>query len=115
MLIEAGTSTAADVSKIRAGSGLGLFVRSLVGLDREAAKKAFAEFLDGKTFTANQIHFVDLMINYLTQGEWMIPARLYESPPFTDLSPKGVEGVFNPEQVSQLVGILEDVQARAAL
>jgi type I restriction enzyme R subunit len=29
--------------------GLGLFVRSLLGLDRGAAKEAFAEFLAGKT------------------------------------------------------------------
>ena len=35
--------------------GLGLFVRSLIGLDRGAAKEAFAEFLDGRTFSANQI------------------------------------------------------------
>jgi type I restriction enzyme R subunit len=112
MLIEAGAGTAEDVSRIRAGSGLGLFVRSLVGLDREAAKRAFAGFLDGKAFTANQIHFVTLMIDYLTQGGWMNPARLYESP-FTDFSPKGVDGVFNSEQVAHLLGVLEDIQQRA--
>ena len=39
--------------------GLGLFVRSLVGLDREAAKGALGGFLAGKTLSANQIEFVE--------------------------------------------------------
>jgi len=92
---------------------MGLFVRSLVGLDREAAKRAFDEFITGKTMTANQIQFVNLVIEYLTQSGWMIAAQLYECP-FTDFSPKGVEGVFGPEQVSHLIGILDEIRNRAA-
>jgi type I site-specific restriction endonuclease len=84
------------MKKIRADGELGLFVRSLVGLDREAAKKAFSGLLDGKQWNANQIHFVNLVINDLTQNGWMSPARLSETP-FTDFSPRGVEGVFNPD------------------
>lgn len=114
MLIEAGAGTALDVSRIRAGSGLGLFVRSLVGMDREAAKRAFAGFLDGKAFTANQIHFVNLMIDDLTRGGWMNPTWLYESP-FTDFSPKGVDRVFDSTQVTQLVSILNSIREAAAV
>jgi type I restriction enzyme R subunit len=73
-----------------------------LAFDREAAKRAFAGFLDGKRLSANQIQFVNLVIDYLTQAGWMSPSQLYESPS-TDYSPKGVEGVFNPEQVTQLV------------
>ncbi|MEO6028043.1 MAG: type I restriction-modification enzyme R subunit C-terminal domain-containing protein [Candidatus Binatia bacterium] len=41
MLAEAGIGTAADVERAkRESQGLGLFVRTLVGLDREAAKTA---------------------------------------------------------------------------
>src|SRR6266852_495804 len=47
--------------------GLGMFVRSLVGLDRQAAKEAFAGFLTGTTMTASQIEFIDLVINHLTE------------------------------------------------
>ena len=52
------------------------------------------------------------MIDYLTQSGWMRAAQLYESP-FTDFSPRGVEGVFSPEQVTQLVGVLDQIRARA--
>ena len=35
------------------------FVRSLVGLDRAAAQKAFAEFLCDRSLTPAQIRFVE--------------------------------------------------------
>jgi type I restriction enzyme, R subunit len=113
MLVEAGAGTAEDIQEVRSDGGLGLFVRSLVGLEREAAKRAFDGFLTGKTLSANQIQFVNLVIDYLTQSGWMEPSQLYESP-FTDFSPKGVEGVFTPDQVKQLIGVLSDVRQRAA-
>jgi len=64
MLMEAAGSAPEHVTKARE---LGLvFVRSLVGLKRDAAKQAFAGFLSGRTLTANQIEFIDFLINYLT-------------------------------------------------
>ena len=56
------------------------------------AKRAFDVFLTAKALTANQIQFVNLVIDYLTQAGWMSAAQLYESP-FTDYSAKGVEGI----------------------
>lgn len=113
VMVEAGAGTRADLKKVRSGSGLGLFVRSMVGLDREAAKHAFDGFLAGTTLAANQIQFVNLIIDYLTQSGWMHAAQLYDSP-FTDFSPRGVEGVFGPDQVAQLVGVLDEIRTRAA-
>ena len=84
--------------------GLGLFIRSLVGLDRSAAKRAFEGFLADKTLNANQIEFVNLVIDHLTQSGWLDPSRLYETP-FIDFSARGVEGLFNPVQVTGLISI----------
>jgi type I restriction enzyme R subunit len=39
--------------------GFGLFIRSLVGLDRNAAKELFANFLADGTHTATQIRFIN--------------------------------------------------------
>jgi type I restriction enzyme R subunit len=114
MLIQAGAGSVEQIGGVRSGSGLGLFVRRLVGLDREAAKRAFDGFLAGKTLTANQIQFVNLVIDYLTQAGWMSPGQLYESP-FTDFSPRGVDGVFEPGQVTQLLSVLENIRDTAAL
>ena len=113
ILVAAGAGTKDELSKVRSGSGLGLFVREMIGLDREAAKRAFDGFLAGKTLTANQIQFVNLVIDYLTQSGWMRAAQLYESP-FTDFSPRGVEGVFDSAQVTQLLSVLDDIRQAAA-
>jgi type I restriction enzyme R subunit len=112
MLMKAGAGTPEELRKVRSGSGLGLFVRALVGLDREAAKRAFDGFMSGKTLSANQIQFVNLMIDYLTQSGWMKVGQLYESP-FTDYSPKGIDGMFSAEHVAQLVGVLNEIRTRA--
>ena len=113
MLIESGVGSADDIEQAKEEShGLGLFVRSLVGLDREAAKEAFAEFLDGKTLTANQIEFVNLIVDHLTEHGVMDAALLYESP-FTDLTPHGPDGLFTSTQVDELVAVLDQVRAAA--
>jgi type I restriction enzyme R subunit len=114
MMIKAGTGTPAEIDEVKSVSdGLGLFIRSLVGLDREAAKRAFESFLSNKTLNANQIEFVNLVIDHLTQSGWLDPSRLYETP-FIDFSTRGVEGVFGQEQVTQLISILDGVKQRAS-
>lgn len=92
--------------------GLGLFVRSLIGLDRNAAKDALAEFLDGKSLTGNQIEFVNLVVNHLTEHGIVDAARLYESP-FTDVAAHGPDGIFDQTQVETLVTLLSRVKATA--
>ncbi|MCC6457983.1 MAG: DEAD/DEAH box helicase family protein [Caldilineaceae bacterium] len=93
-------------------AGLGLFVRSLIGLDRSAAKEALALFLADKSLSANQITFVNMVVDHLTARGVMEPARLYESP-FTDVAAAGPDGIFTGEQVDELVAVLEQVKASA--
>ncbi len=113
MLMASGVGGSGDLRKAKEESqGLGLFVRSLVGLDREAAKQAFAGFLAGKTLSANQIEFVDMIVNHLTEHGVMGAALLYESP-FTDLTPRGPDGLFAPSQLDELLAVLDQVRAAA--
>ena len=113
MLIESGIGSAEDVEKAKSESrGLGLFVRSLIGLDRQAAKNALATFLAGGHLRANQIQFLEEIVNHLTEHGCMDATRLYESP-YTDFSPQGVDGVFDSQQVDALISILDDVRTRA--
>jgi type I restriction enzyme, R subunit len=102
-----------EIEKVRKDGGLGLFVRSLVGLDREAAKGVLAEFTAGKALSADQIQFVNMVVDYLTERGTMEPRLLYESP-FTDIDPMGVEGVFDRNESTRLVTILREVRRRTA-
>ena len=114
MLVESGTGDAEDIARARQEShGLGLFVRSLVGLDRAAATEAFSDFLSGTTYSANQIHFVNMIVQHLTQSGVVEPERLYESP-FTELAPQGPNAIFAAPEVDRLFAVLEAVRATAA-
>ena len=113
MLAESGVGGAEDIQRAAVESqGLGLFVRSLVGLDRQAAKEALAGFLSGKSLGANQIEFVNLIVDHLTEHGVMDAAMLYESP-FTDLTPRGPDGLFSSAQVDELLAVIEQVRQRA--
>jgi type I restriction enzyme R subunit len=113
MLAEIGGRQEFVARAARENNGLGLFVRSLVGLDHEAAKQAFAAFLTEDTHTADQIEFVNPIVDHLTQDGVMEPERLYESP-FVDRHPLGVDGMFGSDEVKALFAVLEEVRLGAA-
>ena len=92
---------------------LGLFIRSLVGLNREAAKKAFSDYLNGHRFSSTQIQFINLIIDYLSQNGVIEPSKLYE-PPYTDFNTSGLDGVFQDNDADQIVGILKAIRQNAA-
>ncbi len=92
--------------------GLGLFVRSLLGLDRSAAQDALADFIAGQTFTANQLAFLDLLVSQLTMRGVVEPGLLFEDP-FTGLAPTGPQALFTEAQVADLIVVLKRVRSTA--
>jgi type I restriction enzyme R subunit len=87
------------------GTSLKLFIRQIVGLDRNAAKQAFAKYFEESNFTADRIRFVENIIDYLTQNGIMNPGLLYESP-FTDIHSSGLDGVFNDDEADEIVSLV---------
>ena len=112
IFVEAGAD-GASLDAVRSDGGLPRFVRSLVGLDREAANRAFSEFFQGRKLSADQIEFLDLIVDHLMARGTMDPKLLYETP-FTDFDSKGVDGVFDHADAVRLVQILRDIEPRTA-
>ncbi|MBK1621064.1 restriction endonuclease subunit R [Lamprobacter modestohalophilus] len=69
------------------------FVRSLVGMDRQAAQAAFSQFLNDRSLTPPQMRFIELIIDQLTARGLMDAAALYE-PPFSHLHACGPDALF---------------------
>jgi type I restriction enzyme, R subunit len=112
MLLDAGGSPEIIQKAIKGSLGLGVFIRSLVGMDKDAVRQAFSEFVSGTTATPDQIEFIDLVISELTESGVMAASRLYESP-FLDISPQGPEGLFPVVKVEKMVQILTELERRA--
>ena len=114
MLFESGELGSKDEfeSCYGAQKSLGVFVRKLVGLNREAAKKAFDDYLDSTTFNSKQIQFVNQIVDYLTQNGVMDPSMLFEHP-FTNLSPGGPTSLFNEDDTGRIVDIIRAFEANA--
>ena len=113
VLAESGVGETDEIKRAaEVAQGLGLFVRSLVGLDRAAAKQALAEFIEARTHTANQLEFINLIVDHLTEHGVMEAARLYESP-FTDLTPQGPDGLFPSGELDALMRAIDAVRKTA--
>ncbi|MES0874686.1 type I restriction-modification enzyme R subunit C-terminal domain-containing protein [Sinimarinibacterium thermocellulolyticum] len=116
LLADSGAAEPRDIQQAAEDAqGLGLLVRSLVGMDRAAAKQVLAQFIDGRTLSANQLEFVNLIVDHLTGHGVVDATRLYESP-FTDLTPQGPDALFGAADLEELLRTLDAVRttARAA-
>ena len=116
LFVESGTASAEQLQEqVKQDGGLGLFIRSLVGLDRAAAKRAFSGFLDGRTLAPAQLDFVNLIVDHLTQCGWMQPEQLYASP-FTDEFAEGPNSVFSDDDtLNSLLSSLSTIRDNAGV
>ena len=91
---------------------LGVFIRSIIGLDITAAQEAFAEFLNNGNLKADQVTFIQNIINYLNKNGTIEPSMLFE-PPFTDINDYGLNGVFDDTSAYKIISIVEHVNENA--
>lgn len=63
---------------------LGEFVREIVGLDMNAAKEAFSEFLNESNLDSRQIYFVNQIVEYIVHNGMMKDLSVLQDSPFTD-------------------------------
>lgn len=85
---------------------LGEFIREIVGLDMNAAKKAFSAYLTNVNLDSRQIYFVNQIVEYIVHNGMMKDMSILQEAPFidqgsiievfTDLSVwKGIKGVID--------------------
>lgn len=73
-----------DYEKEYGHKPLGEFVREIVGLDMNAAKEAFSEFLNDTDLDSRQIYFVNQIVEYIVHNGMMKDLSVLQESPFTD-------------------------------
>ena len=63
---------------------LGELVREIVGLDMNAAKEAFAEYLNDANLDSRQIYFVNQIVEYIVHNGLMKDLSVLQESPFSD-------------------------------
>lgn len=91
----------------RTADQLHLTVREIVGLDAQAIEQHFKSFLHSHpTLTAQQVRFMNLLKTYIAQHGSIVIEKLYDAP-FSSISHEGIDGVFTPADVGELVAVLK--------
>ena len=92
---------------------LGEFVREIVGLDMTAAKAAFADYLHNVNLDADQIYFVNQIIEYIVRNGVMKDMSVLQEAPFTDRG--SIVEVFTDISVwLGIKNIIDKINANAA-
>lgn len=76
--------TKADYEAEYGEKPLGEFVREIVGLDMNAAKTAFSEYLNNVNLDDRQIYFVNQIVEYIVHNGIMKDMSVLQESPFTD-------------------------------
>ena len=92
---------------------LGEFVREIVGLDMNAAKEAFAEYLNDTNLDSRQIYFVNQIVEYIVHNGMMKDLSVLQETPFTDQG--SIVEVFTDLSVwAGIRKVIEQVNANAS-
>ena len=91
---------------------LGEFVREIVGLDMNAAKAAFAEYLNSTDLDSRQIYFVNQIVEYIVHNGVMKDFSVLQEAPFTN---KGsiVEVFYDVSVWMGIKKIIDSINANA--
>ncbi len=92
------------------------FIKHILGIEvlesfQETVSKKVAEFIQAHTdLTGRQIDFLHLLRDYIIE-EGQIQKRNLLEAPFTVIHPKGIQGVFTPKEIREIVTLTEQLVA----
>ena len=92
---------------------LGEFVREIVGLDMNAAKEAFSEYLNNVNMDSRQIYFVNQIVEYIVHNGVMKDFSVLQESPFTDRG--SIVEIFSDLSVwAKIKNTIDTINANAA-
>ncbi|GCD12768.1 DEAD/DEAH box helicase family protein [Clostridium tagluense] len=88
-------------------------VRKIGGLDRQAAKVAFSEFLNNENLNTKQTHFVNLIVDYIVTNGFIDDNRIFQEDPFRTIG--SIIELFkeNMDDARKIMGIVSSINNSA--
>ena len=90
---------------------LGEFVREIVGLDMNAAKEAFSEYLNETNYDSRQIYFVNQIVEYVVHNGMIKDMSVLMESPFTDRG--SITDIFNTSVWMGIKKVIDQINANA--
>jgi type I restriction enzyme, R subunit len=103
--------TKEDYEKNFHDTPFGLLVRKIAKLEREAALKAFSSFINEQNLNANQIAFVNKVIDYIEANGYVESPLGLTKPPFD--KPQSFVKLFDSDKRNKIVSIINEVKENA--
>ena len=102
-----------DYEKEYGDKPLGELVREIVGMDMNAAKAAFADYLENANLNDRQIYFVNQIVEYIVRNGIMKDVSVLQDSPFTDRG--NIIELFGDSQDvwSGIMGTIRDINRNA--
>lgn len=90
------------------------FIKHILGLEElqtrpEIIEEAFDRFIqDNSDFNSQQINFLQILKTFMIERGEVTKENLI-SPPFTNLHPEGIRGVFKQPQITEILSFIEKI------
>lgn len=112
MLLDQNNITHDQLNVVCDNRSLGIFIRSILGLERNVVSSIFAEFLEESNYNSRQIDFINAVVNSFTINGVLEPKMLYQ-PPFTEIDSNSVGGLFNDSDCEKIITLMKEIKTKS--
>ncbi len=90
---------------------LGILIRTIAGMDEEAIREAFADFINSNHLNQNQIVFMNKIVDYIKVNGYVETKQVLMNPPFTE--PRPMTDIFEVPQLLDILSIVDTFRHNA--
>lgn len=105
--------TKEDYKKEFGDTPLGILIRTIAGMDEEAIRAEFANFINDQQLNQQQIVFLDKIVDHIKLNGYVETPAVLTKPPFDN--PLSIFMLFEQPQILELISIVDRFKVNAAV
>lgn len=92
---------------------MGILIRTVAGMDENAIREEFADFINNNHLNQNQIVFLNKVIDYIKVNGYVETQEVLMQPPFTE--PRPMTDIFEIPQLLDIINIVNSFRSNATI